>query len=111
MMRRRRTYWAIGLLMLFLSYQASVVSFTHVHIINGVTIAHSHPFTSEHQHSGSQYFQLELLSHFLSPEMEVPVVGSPDYRWVLTVEVIPEYATYSDAYFNILSLRAPPCLA
>lgn len=111
MMRRKRMYWAIGLLMLFVSYQASVVSFTHVHIINGVTIVHSHPFTSEHQHSGSQCFQLELLSHFLSLELEMTIAEAPDYRWVLIIEGVPENETYSGEYFNIPSLRAPPYLA
>ena len=35
---------AICLLILFLGYQLSVSAFTHLHIIDGVSVVHSHPF-------------------------------------------------------------------
>jgi len=35
------------LLFLFLGYYSSITFFTHSHIINGVTIVHSHPFNSD----------------------------------------------------------------
>ena len=38
---------------LFISYMAGITLFTHSHVVNGVTIVHSHPFKkgSEHSHT------------------------------------------------------------
>ncbi len=55
-------------LLLFLGFFGSTTFFNHSHIVNGITIVHSHPYKSakngvaEHSHSGSGF----LLVHFLS---------------------------------------------
>ncbi len=32
---------------LFISYMAGITLFTHSHVVNGVTIVHSHPFKKD----------------------------------------------------------------
>lgn len=47
---------------LFFAYMGCISLFRHSHIVNGVTIVHSHPFAQEeHEHSSSE---LELIQHF-----------------------------------------------
>ncbi len=60
------------LILLFLGYYGSVTLFTHTHHTeNGVTITHSHPFSSpsknsNHQHTKNEYILIQLLSNFLT---------------------------------------------
>ena len=42
---------AISLLLIFMLYWAGISLFTHSHVVNGVVIVHSHPFSTEHTHS------------------------------------------------------------
>ena len=52
---------------LFISYMAGITLFTHSHVVNGVTIVHSHPFKkgSEHSHTTVEFQLIHLLSHVL----------------------------------------------
>lgn len=59
-----RAVLALLLLSLFAAYQVSITMFTHMHIIDGVKIVHSHPFTNGHQHSQSDYQLIAQLSFF-----------------------------------------------
>lgn len=102
---------SLWLLVLFTGYQASVMSFTHIHIINGVTIAHSHPFAGQHQHSAGQYIQLAHLSHFLSLGADFVEVHRPRCPLFCILEVIPAVPLHDGSCFAIPSLRAPPALA
>ncbi len=61
------------LLILFLGYYASIFSFTHTHIVNGIAIVHSHPYNPfskdepvNHQHSTNGFILIHILSHFLT---------------------------------------------
>ena len=48
---------------LFISYMAGITLFTHSHVVNGVTIVHSHPFKKDSPHSHTTVeFQLILKS-------------------------------------------------
>ncbi len=61
------------LLILFLGYYGSVTLFNHIHHFeNGVTVTHSHPFSSgtdknpiKHKHTAAEYLLIQLLSAFL----------------------------------------------
>ena len=50
---------------LFISYMAGITLFTHSHVVNGVTIVHSHPFKkdSPHSHTTVEFQLIHLLSH------------------------------------------------
>ena len=61
------------LLSLFMTYQACIIMFAHVHIVNGVMLVHSHPFSQQHNHSEGQTL---VLHHFLW-NRSVPVVPEP----------------------------------
>ena len=104
------------LLILFLGYYGSITLFSHSHIINGVTIVHSHPFNSDKgdgttklPHSEKQLFLIQLLSELLitatSVSLAVFVLRSLLYK-------IPIIRT-EDGYAGpgghcSYSLRAPP---
>ena len=51
---------------LFISYMAGITLFTHSHVVNGVTIVHSHPFKKgvEHSHTTVEFQLLHFLTHF-----------------------------------------------
>ncbi len=64
------------LLILFLGYYVSILSFTHTHILNGVAIVHSHPYNPfskdkpvNHQHSSNGFVLIHFLSHFLTTDL------------------------------------------
>ena len=50
---------------LFVSYLVSLTFFAHVHVVNGVTIVHSHPFKkgTAHEHSTVELIHIHFLSH------------------------------------------------
>ena len=52
---------------LFISYMAGITLFTHSHVVNGVTIVHSHPFKkgSEHSHTTVEFQLIHFLNHVL----------------------------------------------
>jgi len=74
----KHTIWigkslSVLLLILFLGYYSSITFFTHSHIINGVTIVHSHPFNSDKgggssnsPHSDKSLLIIQLLSELIS---------------------------------------------
>jgi len=59
-------------LILFLGFFGSTTLFNHAHIVNGVTIIHSHPFKSDtnglplHRHSSEGYLLIHILNDFAS---------------------------------------------
>ena len=71
---------------LFISYMAGITLFTHSHVVNGVTIVHSHPFKkgSEHSHTTVEFQLLCIL--FVRPQIEQFYRSCP----------------------GVISLRAPP---
>jgi hypothetical protein len=101
-------------LLLFLGFFGSITFFYHAHIVDGVTIVHSHPFKKDvhglplHSHSDKGYITIQFLS-------------------VITVLVVFSYFTFKpiapflyeiDQYiirrapihwfYSLSRLRAPP---
>ena len=105
---RSRALKALWLLVLFVGYQWAVLGFTHTHIINGVTIVHSHPFTSTHDHQAGNYLQLAQLSHFLTTEVNEVKVQRPQLPLLTTLEVLPAVPMHSGIHLTLPLLRAPP---
>ena len=60
----------IALPALFIMYASCITFFTHIHIVDGVTIVHSHPYTTDdsgkpnHEHSGAEIQLIHNLSTF-----------------------------------------------
>lgn len=105
----------IALLMIFLSYFASITFFTHTHVINGVTIVHSHPFAEDnegkplHEHTGAEIQLINTISTFFSTSIVVLAVLL--LLPVAKVRIIYArqkwFATYNYTQ-GVVSLRAPP---
>jgi hypothetical protein len=61
------------LLILFLGYFGSITFFPHTHIVDGVTIVHSHPYKSQpgnvpvnHNHSKNGFLLIQFISNFIA---------------------------------------------
>lgn len=99
----------IALLSLFAAYYASVTLFTHIHIVNGCTIVHSHPFSDKnHSHTVDQVITIAHLSvlQTLEPVAVAEVEAMlPDHGEIECLE------TVSKALASVapcIGLRAPP---
>ena len=107
-MRKIKAY-SVLVLLLFCCYYSGISMFSHVHIVNGSSVVHSHlGGGSEHSHSESQYAVIDILSNFQSEcaggyiSVEVPFFVLSDY-----------YAEYHvPSILNgtplLFSLRGPP---
>jgi hypothetical protein len=104
-------YMKYALLILFVGYLGGLFSFTHVHIVNGVTIVHSHPFSDDnHQHCGSELQLLHKLStiQHVGSFAQSNVTIKPYYAFVLSVS-IPEAIDINKPFLaEAAQLRAPP---
>ena len=69
MLKNRYILIPLLLLTLFVTYQASITLFAHIHYVNGVMIVHSHPSSdSEHTHTESQILTLAQVSEWAGTE-------------------------------------------
>lgn len=100
---------------LFIGYYGSILLFTHTHVIDGVTVVHSHPYkpvsesaTSNHNHSSNEIFVLQVLSNFLSTLVFL-FVSFVVFRVLIDEKTASVYYFHniSKAYYTFL-LRAPP---
>lgn len=107
----KRTIGALCLLALFVAYQTSVTAFTHVHYINGVLIAHSHPFGNQHSHSATSLIVIGLLSHFSSDGPDCCEVQHPMRPLLRVMEDEADTPVIKRKACRVISLRAPPCFA
>ena len=114
-------YWIgklvrILLLLLFIGYYGGITLFPHSHIVNGITIVHSHPFRSDKggdssklPHSDKELMLIQLLSGFLTTVFAIWIFES---ILRLLLQKIKVYST-TDGYAESggdcnYSLRAPP---
>lgn len=96
---------------LFVTYMASITFFAHAHVINGVTIVHSHPFkkAASHHHSTLELQLVHLLSNFSAD-------GSVSFTSLLffipfllgVLSGAPQYKYFHAPYHGVVALRAPP---
>jgi hypothetical protein len=61
------------LLILFIGYIGSITLFTHTHIVDGITVVHSHPYKSHsgnipinHNHSKNGFILIQFISNFIA---------------------------------------------
>lgn len=70
----------IALPVIFITYFCNITFFTHSHLINGVTIVHSHPYKTDangnpdHSHTGIQIQLIHNLSVFFVAGSIIPVI-------------------------------------
>lgn len=109
------TYLKVVLPILLIGYLACIISFTHVHIVNGVTIVHSHPYNkqtnppSDHQHTGQQ---LQLYQQFSSIQAEGDIYCSIQLTPTYVNETILLFPSVNNMFIlsptDAFNLRAPP---
>ncbi|WP_294479454.1 hypothetical protein [uncultured Bacteroides sp.] len=96
---------------LFVSYLASITFFAHVHVVNGVTIVHSHPFKkgAAHQHSTVELLLVHWLSHLTADGEAVVFALSLFIPFLLCLLLqLPQRSHYHCPYHGVVGLRAPP---
>lgn len=109
------TYLKVVLPILLIGYLACIISFTHVHIVNGVTIVHSHPYNkqtnppSDHQHTGQQ---LQFYQQFSSIQAEGDIYCSIQLTPTSVNETILLFPSVNNMFIlsptDAFNLRAPP---
>jgi hypothetical protein len=104
------------LLLLFLGYYGSITLFPHSHIVNGVTIVHSHPYnpvkgsgSSNPEHTGKELMLIQLLSELFVTAVTISFATLILSFFLFKIEVISTADGYAEpgGYRNY-SLRAPP---
>jgi hypothetical protein len=104
------------LLLLFLGYYGGITFFTHAHIVNGITIVHSHPYkpvkgadTSNLQHTGKEIIIIQLLTKFITTAFAL-LFSILILRLLLfkLAENTPSDGYAEPGGFCNYSLRAPP---
>lgn len=98
---------------LFISYLASITLFAHVHVVNGVTIVHSHPFKkgAAHEHSTVELLLVHFLSHLITDGAAVAFALSLFIPFLLCLLLPFRQPThYHSPYHGVVSLRAPPVI-
>ncbi|MCB6963284.1 MULTISPECIES: hypothetical protein [Phocaeicola] len=109
MSKRRYIIAPLLLLTLFLTYQVSITLFTHVHIVNGVMIVHSHPLSGKHHtHTTGQVISIAHLStiHTLEAEVQAEMTVFRPLLYVLEYKINTFRAKALCA--QCIHLRAPP---
>lgn len=95
---------------LFISYMAGITPFTHSHVVNGVTIVHSHPFKkdSPHSHTTVEFQLIHLLNHVVTTGAGI---FFSLFSLLLVCSILswrPDRAGYCSSVVGVVSLRAPP---
>lgn len=85
--------------------------FTHVHYVNGVMVAHSHPYKGAHSHSKSNILVIAHITSFQSLEADVHYSVTPERPVLYTVEIPESISLRMGESLRVLSLRAPPVVA
>lgn len=107
----------IALPVLFIAYACSITFFTHTHIVNGVTIVHSHPYSKDdsgkpnHEHTGAEIQLIHTLSTFFVAGLIVlAVILGLFHRKRIILYIRPVYFIPSANVDGLSRLRPPPVL-
>jgi len=105
------------LLVLFISYSASIMMFYHTHVVQGSLITHSHPYklpakkgtTENHSHSSSQYILLQHLTEtpITDSILESAIVADLVYAFSIVIISPQPDLLFLNVTFTE-SLRGPP---
>jgi len=116
-MNKIRKITALFLLVLFVVYYGSINLFYHTHIINGVTIVHSHFHAETHhdtQSGGHTWHSITLIaqiSHFDYADFSCRFELKPAQPCRGVVRNIFTTQKVTSLHLKNLSLRAPPVAA
>ena len=96
---------------LFVSYLASLTLFSHVHVVNGITVVHFHPYKkgATHQHSIFELIHIQLLSQLTTDGAGVAFALALFVPFLLCL--LPgkrPQVHIRTPYHGVTALRAPP---
>lgn len=107
----------IALPVIFIAYFCSITFFSHSHVVNGVTIVHSHPYKTDangnptHEHSGNELQLIAVFSTFFVAGAIIFTIllnlFSKRTEKILTEYVSPIHARRVEPHHR---LRPPPAL-
>lgn len=96
--------------LLFFFYFSDISFFGHSHVIEGVVVVHSHPFSSEtHDHSQKELDTISFLTafHAVEPDSEI-VFSFLEMDLIAELEFSPAEGVLSPLALSSKRLRAPP---
>ncbi|MGN0189762.1 MAG: hypothetical protein ACI395_09630 [Candidatus Cryptobacteroides sp.] len=109
MRKIRNTFICCLLPLLFVWYIGGISLFPHTHIVDGVSIVHSHPNPDARHQGGEDYLTIQMLSQFQScgedGGVRLPMV---EEFTVPEVSVIRDTPVRPQRFCRPSSLRAPP---
>jgi hypothetical protein len=100
------------LLLLFIGHTADSSLFTHIHLVDGRIIAHTHPYSGtadspQHQHSTAQFVMIALMgTAVLASVAVVPAIAIEPRRSELFVSLREDFHQPFGSRHN--NLRGPP---
>jgi hypothetical protein len=101
-------------LILFVLYYINITFFEHTHIINGVTIVHSHFYGKNHTktptggHTETEVTLIAINSLFLSFEDVLTHFDITLFLVLCTIFLVSIHTYYTTGFHNFFFLRAPP---
>lgn len=115
--KRMKDVIRIALPVLFITYASCITFFTHTHIVNGVTIVHSHPYSTDdsgkpnHEHSGMEIQLIHTLSVFFVAGAIVVAISLDLFR-KKSVTYTPKQVVpiHTRGVPPLYRLRPPPAL-
>ena len=112
MQKRKYILIPMMLLVLFVTYQAGITVFSHIHYVNGVMLVHSHPSAdSQHTHTESQILTLAQVSHWSGLEAVSATVSEVVFSVSPIRSCARPDAPVHDCQTQVITLRAPPAQA
>ncbi|MDR2473242.1 MAG: hypothetical protein LBD53_06715 [Tannerella sp.] len=102
---------------MFAAYYSGISFFRHTHVINGVTIVHSHPYKKsaekkpEHRHDEAQIQLINMLSQFSIHSCGTSVQIDAPYSFCISETGTRESNPILKRRSTNLRLRAPPIAA
>ncbi|MCD7936244.1 MAG: hypothetical protein LUG98_05230 [Tannerellaceae bacterium] len=116
-MDKLRPYLRFSLPLLFSVYVGFLIAFTHVHIVNGVTIVHSHPYQKsngeplEHEHNYAEFQLLHQLSSIeIGGAVCTLILLTALCKEVFQNKVTLEVFFQKTPFLHAFSQRGPPFL-
>ncbi len=106
---RRKYLLSVGLLVLYLVFQAGITVFPHVHIVNGEKVVHSHPYSSaNHNHSGDSIATIARLSSVQTLKAESAFCQELMLPMLYAVELAGGVDVIYAGHTHSAGLRGPP---
>jgi len=107
---RRRIILKVFLFLLFVGYFCAANMFSHIHVLNGQTLTHSHPYRDGHTHNTNEFQLIQDLTH-LSFFDDFIEISFQVVEIQLQKEKYHKQETYVYQTYRKYSGRSPPFIA